>query len=163
MLQKLIPFEWGKSSLLSKRDEGDPFARLHREVEKVFEDFGQMAPMRWSGEGMSMDFKLDVAETDKEMRITAELPGVDEKDVDVTLNGDVLTIKGEKKMEKEDKGDNYYVAERSYGAFARTLRLPYEVKEKDVDAKFEKGVLTVILPKPEEARTEARKIAIKTH
>ena len=163
MLQNLIPFEWGRFSPLAKRREDDPFARLHHEIEKVFEDFPKMAPLRWPGEGVEVGFKLDVSETEKEMILTAELPGVDEKDIDITLSGDVLTIKGEKKMEKERKGDNYYVSERTYGAFARTLRLPYAVKEKDIDAKFESGVLTVVLPKPEEARTESKKIAIKAH
>ena len=163
MLQNLIPFEWGRFAPGTKRHEGDPFARLHKEIEKVFEDFPKMTPMRWPGGDAEIGFKLDVSETDKEMILTAELPGVEEKDIDITLAGDVLTVKGEKKMESERKDDNCYVAERSYGAFARTLRLPYAVKEKDVDAKFKDGVLTVVLPKPEEARTESKKIAIKAH
>ena len=137
--------------------------RLHQEIEKVFEDFTKVAPMRWPGDGAGVDFKLDVSETDKEMRLTAELPGVDEKDIDITLSGDVLTIKGEKKMEEERKDEDYYVVERSYGAFARSLRLPYTVAEKDIDAKFADGVLTVVLPKPKEAQSETRKIAIKAH
>ncbi len=163
MLQNLLPFEWGRFPPLTTRREDDPFARLHREIEKVFEDFPKMTPMRWPGEDVEVGFKLDMSETEKEMILTAELPGVDEKDIDITLSGDVLTVKGEKKMESERKGDNYYVAERTYGAFARTLRLPYAVKEKDIDAKFESGVLTIVLPKPEEARTESKKIAIKAH
>ena len=163
MLQNLLPFEWGRFSPSVKRREDDPFARLHQEIEKVFEGFPKMTLARWPGEGAEVGFKLDMSETEKEIILTAELPGVDEKDLDITLAGDVLTVKGEKKMETERKGDNYYVAERAYGAFARTLRLPYAVKEKDVDAKFADGVLTIVLPKPEEARTETKKIAIKAH
>lgn len=161
MFQSLIPFEWGGSSLLPKRRRDDPFARLHQEVEKVFEDFGRMTPMRWPGNGDMADFKIDMSETDKEIRVTAELPGVDEKDVEVTLSGDLLTIKGEKKVEEERKKENCHVVERAYGAFERTFRLPYEVAEKDIAAEFDKGVLKIVLPKPAEARVETKKIAVK--
>jgi HSP20 family protein len=162
MFPSLIPFEWGGSSLLPKRRGYDPFARLHQEVEKVFEDFGRMMPMRWPGDGEMADFKIDMSETDKEIRVTAELPGVEEKDVEVTLSGDLLTIKGEKKLEEERKKENYHVVERSYGAFERTFRLPYEVEEKDIAAEFDKGVLRIVLPKPAEARAETKKIEVKT-
>ncbi|MBM3733140.1 MAG: Hsp20/alpha crystallin family protein [Acidimicrobiia bacterium] len=161
MFQSLIPFEWGGSSLPSKRRGHDPFSRLHEEVEKVFENFGRLAPMRWPGNGEMADFKIDMSETDKELRITAELPGVDEKDVEVTLHGDLLTIKCEKKVEEERKKENYHVVERSYGAFERTFRLPYEVGEKDVSAEFDKSVLKVVLPKPAEVRSETKKISVK--
>ena len=161
MFQSLIPFEWGGSSLLAKRRSQDPFARLHQEVEKVFENFGRMTPLRWPGDGEMSDFKIDMSETDKEIRITAELRGVDEKDFEVTLSGDLLTIKGEKKVEEERKKENTRVVERAYGAFERTFRLPYEVAEKDIAAEFDKGVLKIVLPKPVEARTETKKIAVK--
>ena len=159
MFQSLIP--WGGTSLLAKRRGYDPFASLHQEVEKVFEDFGRLTPMRWPGAGEMADFKIDLSETDKDIRVTAELPGVDEKDVEVTLSGDLLTIKGEKKVEEERKKEDYHVVERSYGAFERTFRLPYAVAEKDIAAEFDKGVLKVVLPKPAEARAETKKIAVK--
>jgi len=161
MFQSLIPFEWGGSSLPSKRRGHDPFARLHEEVEKAFESFGRLPAMRWPGNGEMADFKIDMSETEKEFRITAELPGVEEKDVDVTLRGDLLTIKGEKKIEEERKKEDYRVVERSYGVFERTFRLPYEVAEEDVAAEFDKGVLKIVLPKPAEVRSETKKIAVK--
>ena len=148
--------------MLPKRRSQDPFARLHQEVERVFEDFGRMTPMRWPGNGEMADFKIDMSETDKEIRVTAELPGVDEKDVEVTLSGDLLTIKGEKKVEEERKKEDCYVVERAYGAFERTFRLPYEVAVKDLSAEFDKGVLKIVLPKPAEVRAETKKIEVKT-
>jgi HSP20 family protein len=95
------------------------------------------------------------------MILTAELAGVTGKDVEVSLAGDVLTIKGEKKTEtKEKKGDSYYT-ERSFGSFSRSLRLPFEVKDEKVDAKFKDGVLTVRLPKPAEMQKAVRKVDVK--
>ena len=95
------------------------------------------------------------------MKVTAELPGVDEKDVEVTLTDDLLTIKGEKKREQEKKEEAYHAVERSYGSFARSLRLPFAVDQSKVDAKFKKGVLTITMPKPPEAQKSAKKIEIK--
>jgi HSP20 family protein len=105
---------------------------------------------------------VDVAETDKEIVITAELPGLDEKDLDVTLAGDVLTIKGEKKAEREQKnGDSYYV-ERRFGTFSRSLRLPFVADDEKIEAKYDKGVLTVRVPKPAEVQQSVRRIEVKS-
>ena len=93
--------------------------------------------------------------------VEAELPGVDEKDVSVTLANGVLTIKGEKKSEKEEKSDNYYLAERSFGSFERSIRLPDTVDDAKVEAKFDKGVLKVTAAKKPEAVKAERKIEIK--
>jgi len=92
---------------------------------------------------------------------TAELPGVDEKDVDVTLADGVLTIRGEKKTERDEKDKNWPVVERSYGSFSRTISLPFDVDPAKVDAKFEKGVLRIHLPKPVEVAKKQQKIEIK--
>jgi len=105
---------------------------------------------------------VNVSETGRELQITAELPGLDEQDVEVTLNRDSLTIRGEKRNEFEDKGRDYYRMERSYGSFHRTIPLPGEVDTEKVDARFNKGVLTVTLPKLPEHRLGSRKIQIKT-
>jgi HSP20 family protein len=106
--------------------------------------------------------ELDVRENATSIAVEAELPGVEEKDISVTLANGVLTIKGEKKQEKEEKGENFYVSERSYGSFERSLRLPDSVDETKVDAKFENGVLKVTAAKKPEAVKVERKIAIKS-
>ena len=104
---------------------------------------------------------LDVRENTTSITVEAELPGVDEKDVTVTLANGLLTIKGAKKQEKEEKTDNYYVAERSFGSFARSIRLPDTVDEGKVEAKFDKGVLRITAAKKPEAVKAERRIEIK--
>lgn len=106
--------------------------------------------------------KIDVSETDKEVVVTAEIPGANEKDVEVTLTKDSLTIHGEKKVEKEEKKKNYYRMERSYGSFRRMIALPCEVDESKVEAVFQHGVLKVTLPKTAEVQKSTRKIEVKT-
>ena len=95
------------------------------------------------------------------MVITAEMPGLDEKDFQITVSGDVLTIKGEKKIEHEEKNGNGYHRERRYGAFSRSLRLPFDVKDEQIDASYQKGVLTVRVPKPADAQKAVRQIEVK--
>jgi HSP20 family protein len=97
---------------------------------------------------------VDVSENDKEIIVKAELPGLAAEDLDISLSRGVLTIKGEKKFEEEEKKDNYHRIERSYGAFARSITLPSEVKEDQITAKCDKGVLTVTLPKEEASKTK---------
>jgi HSP20 family protein len=158
-LRSLVPFSFGG---LTRRGD-DPFVSLHREIDRLFDDFSRGVPMmRWPSMDGGVDLRVDVSETDKEIKVTAELPGVDEKDIQVTLVGDLLTIKGEKKAEQERKEENYRIIERSYGSFARSLRLPYAVEEKKVQAEFKKGVLTITLPKPAEVQASAKKIEVKT-
>jgi len=104
---------------------------------------------------------VDVAETEKEFQITAELPGIDEKNLDVTVSNGVLTIKGEKQEEKEEKKKDYYMRERSFGSFERTFQVPDGVDSDKIEAGFKKGVLTVTLPKSAEAQKSEKKIAVK--
>jgi HSP20 family protein len=140
----------------------DPFRTLFQEVQKTFEDFSRRSPFaRFSPDLLSP--KIDVAESKGAIDITAELPGVDEKDVDVTLADDVLTIRGEKKFEREeqDNDKNWYVVERSYGSFSRAILLPFEPDATKVEAKFDKGVLRIHLPKSEEVTKKEQKIEIK--
>lgn len=103
---------------------------------------------------------IDVRETDKELVVEAELPGMDEKDVSVTLSNGVLTLKGEKKSEREEKKDNYHVSERSYGSFQRSFELGDAVDPDKVQASFEKGVLKVTLAKRPETAKAAKQIPI---
>src|SRR5215212_6564349 len=155
----LSPFGFGG---VGERGAGsDPFLSLHREMNRLFDDvlrgtFG--APSRegqGSQSGMLMP-RIDVSETEKELKICAELPGVTEKDVEVTLNDDVLTIRGEKKFERTNEQENYHFVERSYGTFQRSLRVPYPVEPEQVQARVEHGVLTVTLPKAEQQQRSRR-------
>ncbi len=145
---------------LKRRENEVPMVSLQREVNKLFDDFfGRdffVEPFRGAGEWLPA---LDVAETDESVIVKAELPGLSPKDVGVTLNGDVLTIKGEKRQDKEEKTRSYHRVERSYGAFERSVRLPAIVKQDKIEATFKNGVLSVSLPKSEEAR--ARTVNIK--
>lgn len=104
--------------------------------------------------------QLDVHETSNEITIEAELPGVDEKDVTVTLANGILTVKGEKKAEREETKKNYYVSERSYGSFERSVRLPPSIDEGKISAQFDKGVLKITASKRPEAAASERKIEI---
>jgi HSP20 family protein len=106
--------------------------------------------------------QVDVNEDEKQIKVTAELPGMDEKDIDVALSGNSLTIKGEKQEETEDKGRNYYRSERRYGSFHRVIPLSAEVDQDKAKADFKNGVLRITLPKTGEARKRRKKIDVKT-
>lgn len=103
---------------------------------------------------------FDISETDKEIHVKAELPGMDPNEIEITLTGDLLTIKGEKKEEKEEKGQNFHRRERRYGSFSRSFRLPVEVKADSINAGYKDGVLTVTMPKAEEEK--GRRIEVKS-
>jgi HSP20 family protein len=103
---------------------------------------------------------VDVVESDNEVKVIAELPGLDDKDIDVSLSDDTLTIKGEKKHENERKGRDYYRMERAWGSFSRSVALPCEVVSDKAEAVFDKGVLTISLPKSGEAAAKSRKIKV---
>ena len=131
---------------------GDPFLSLHREMNRLFDDVfrGAACPLTGSqgqGGGNFVNASMNVSETEKEIRITAELPGVTEQDIDISLDDDVLTIRGEKKFERTDDKENFHFVERSYGTFQRSLRLPFPMDPEQVQANFENGVLTVTVPK----------------
>jgi HSP20 family protein len=102
---------------------------------------------------------FDISENDKEYTLTAEMPGIDAKDLDITISDGILTVKGEKKREKEDKGENYHRVERSYGSFQRSFHIPEKVKTEKVDATFKDGILKLILEKDE--KSETKKITVK--
>lgn len=159
-ISNLIPF--GKKSVPVKREEENPFALLRREMDSLFDNFFRGFDMEpFEGRLGAFSPRIDVTENDKEIKISAELPGMDEKDIDVSLQNDLLTIRGEKKEEKEEKKKDYYSMERSYGSFCRTIPLPIEVETDKIDAKFKKGVLSITLPKTAKALAETKKIAVK--
>src|SRR5258706_2309458 len=132
----------------------DPFMTLRNQMDRLFDTFGT-----WPNETASdVTPRVDVSETDKEIDIDAELPGLEDKDIDVTLSGDTLTIRGEKKSEHEEKKKNYYVSERSYGSFSRSIQLPFDADPNNISAKFDKSVLHIAIPKPEHIAAKTSKI-----
>lgn len=151
-----------RTSVPERKDEiVNPFLQFRREMDRMFDDFfGEGGRFGLFTSGQDLVPVVDVADSDKEVIVTAELPGVKEEDIDVTLSGDVLTIKGEKKSEHEKKDGARHYVERSYGSFARSVRLPFEVKDEQIGTQFEKGVLTLRFPKPA-AQKSVRKIEVK--
>ena len=137
---------------------------LFREIEKTFDDFSRRSPLAGYFGDAAAAPKIDVSEGKDGIEVTAELPGVEEKDIDVTLSNDVLIIRGEKRSERDeaDKNKNWHLVERRYGLFSRSVTLPYQPDSDKVEAKFEKGVLRVRLPKPVEIANKERKITIRT-
>ncbi len=105
---------------------------------------------------------IDISEDDKSYKVTAELPGLDLKDIDVTVAGDTLVLKGEKRQEKEQQDKNYYFSERAYGTFQRSFELPASVDRDKIDADFSKGLLTITLPKTPVAQNQQKKIEVKS-
>jgi HSP20 family protein len=155
-----------KSSLPSLwRNQNWPgmFGSLHNEIDKVFHEFTSsvgLTPGQTNGNSF-MSPVINVAETDKVLEITAELPGVDQNDVDVTVTENRITIQAEKKADQEDKSKDYHLVERSYGKFMRSMSLPFSIDPDKVDAQFKNGILTVTLPKNPEVAAKAHKVKIK--
>lgn len=149
----------------ARRDDMlDPFVSLRREVDRMFDDFFNNSARGLRGTGndwRAVTPTIDLAEDEKELVVTAELPGLNEKDFEVTLSGDVLTIRGEKRAEQEEKKGGATYIERRFGSFARSIRLPFEVRDEKVDARYDKGVLTIRVPKPPEVQRVTRRIAVR--
>src|SRR5271166_6148587 len=153
--------------------EWRPFENLRREIDRLFENF-QVGSWRspfgrtafdlepfWRGEMRGKAPAVDVINKEKAYEITAELPGMDESNIDVKFSDGALTIKGEKKDEREEKKKDYYLSERRYGSFQRSFGVPDGVDTDKIDAQFKNGVLTVTLPKSADAQKSEKKIAIK--
>jgi HSP20 family protein len=151
-----------------------PLVSLRQEIDRLFEDFASsfsLFPLsrrlfeepvwRMPGVFAITTPAVDVAENERAFEITAELPGLAEKDIELTLSNDILTIKGEKSEEKEEKKKDYYLSERRYGSFQRSFRLPEGVDADKIEAAFKNGVLTITLPKTAEAQKKLRKIEVK--
>ena len=149
-----------------------PFLELRRATDRLFDDFfrGFGWPSAWSGTpgSLTADFprmewpRVNMSETDDEIRVTAELPGVDRDDLDVSITDDRITISGEKTDQEESSGRGYYRLERSYGSFQRSLYLPCEVETDRVEASFKNGILTVRLPKTAAAKERIKRIPVRT-
>jgi len=161
-MRDLIPWNRGRDLTARRSEEVNPFLTLHREMNRLFDDVFRGFDLTPFGSGRLLDRGLDwpnveVSETDKEVKVTAELPGLDEKDVQVELASGVLAIMGEKKTETEDK-DRLF-SERTYGHFER--RIPIDDVDQDkVSASFKNGVLTVTMAKAPQAQSKVKRIAI---
>ncbi len=165
-LRSLTP--WGKKTDVQTKSQAsnDPFSLFRSEMDRLFDNFLSDFPARGNltslrGSAFTTP-NIDISESDKEISISAELPGLDEKDFEVTLVDDVLTLKGEKKYEHEEKDGDRHYTERSYGSFSRSVRLPFSAAESDVNAEFEKGILKISIQKPEEIQSRVKKIEVKS-
>ncbi|HEY0853062.1 MAG TPA: Hsp20/alpha crystallin family protein [Bradyrhizobium sp.] len=158
MNKSLIPV--GTERTLARR-ESNPFSFLQQEIDRLFEGVSRGFPSFPAiiGAGTNLP-RMDVSETDKAIEIEAELPGLETKDVQINLADNVLTIRGEKKNEREEKNKDYHLVERSFGSFSRSVQLPQGVKPDDVSAEIAKGVLRVTVKKP--APAQSKQIEIKS-
>jgi HSP20 family protein len=157
MKDKLIP--WRSRSPQHEDDwTGHPFEMLHRELNNLFDTYYRGAGRPGRRTVLSAGFEL--SEADDEVQVKVELPGMDEKDIQVTIDENLLTIRGERKEQKETKKRNYHVSEMSYGGYSRTIPLPAEVDAGKAQARFKRGVLTLNLPKTEQAKAKRRQIPV---
>ena len=155
-------FPSGEKGLPAQREEYSPFSLFRSEMNRLFDNFFQGFDIEpFEKRYGAFHPNIDVTETDREIRVSAELPGMDNKDINVSLTKESLTITGEKKEEKEEKKKDYYRMERSYGSFSRTIPMPVEIDTDKAKALFKKGVLTITLPKTAKAIKEKKKISIK--
>ena len=146
-------------------EDTDPFQAMRREMNRLFDDafsgFGLPSVFGPALRQMPAAPKIDVSETDNEIQVTAEMPGIDQNDVEVLLEDDRLIIRGEKKEEREDKDRNYHVRERVQGAFSRTLPLPFAPDPNQVKAEFKDGVMNITIPKPQEVKQKQHRIEVQ--
>ena len=150
-LRSLVPSR--DAGMLMRPDFG--LFGLHREIDRLFSEFSQgLGP-----NGQQLVPNIEIAETDKAIEVTAEMPGLERKDVDISLEGNLLTIRAEKKVEAEQKDKNVHVSERAYGVFYRVLELPMAIDPATIQATMSNGVLKITIPKPPQA--EAKKIEVK--
>jgi len=164
-IRELVPWR-SRERELSRKNSGHPLTSLQSEMSRLFDSFFEgfdVGPFGKTGLLASANMpKVDVSETNDAVHVTAELPGMKEEDIEVTLSDGSLVIQGEKRAEKENKGQNYYRVERSYGKFHRSIPLPAEVDDKKVDASFQNGVLNIVLPKlGPSPSASAKKIAVR--
>lgn len=185
-IKKWVPWNWFKKEeedagrTVPVKREGsqiqggalaNPMQQFHQKIDAIFDqafrDFGRtpfgfdQPLLRRLPDGM-LKPTLDLGANDKEYTITVEIPGVDEKDVRLEIVNDTLTIRGEKKQEKEEKDKNYYRMERSYGSFQRVLSLPNDANQDDVKAIFKKGILTVTIPRRALPKADVKQIEVKS-
>ncbi|MEL7488483.1 MAG: Hsp20/alpha crystallin family protein [Pseudomonadota bacterium] len=161
-LNDLVPFRHRRRAPVRSKDD-NPFERMHEEMDRLFDDFlpqlaGDLDRDRRGGIMAS----IDLSESDDALELIADLPGLEEDDIAITLRDGALVIRGERKHEHEQKEKNYYRSERAYGSFCRRIALPCDVDEERTEAKFQRGVLTIHLPKSQSAKAKERKIEVRS-
>lgn len=168
-LSKWSPWNWfkheqpvGKGIDVGKGESLNPATRLHSEIDRMFGDWADLFGSRWpASSSLLLKPKVDIEESKDHYTISLEVPGVDEKQVHVQLDGDTLTIKGEKKQVHEEKKENYHCVERQYGAFQRVLSLPADADQEKVRANFKNGVLILTVAKQPVEKLTGRHIEIE--
>jgi HSP20 family protein len=182
-IKKLAPWNWfkkeqeqeGKMLPIRRRESNasysDPFLEIRQEIDRIFDNafrgfgFPSIGFGRERNPATQSNWlkpTLDIAASDQEYSISVELPGVDEKEVQLELDNDTLKIKGDKRQEKEKKEKNYYRMERSYGSFQRTLSLPEDADQDKINAVYKKGIMEITIPRKAIPKTEVKQIEIKT-
>jgi HSP20 family protein len=163
-IKDLIPWARKGETPEGKAGEPNPVAALQREMNQVFENFWSRFGKPFGGLdwpwGQS-EAKSDVVQTDNAVEISIELPGMEMKDIEVSVADDMLTVKGEKRIERQEEKKGYYLSERSYGAIYRAIPLPPGVDGGKAEASFKNGVLTIRLPQTPEAQAKVRRIEVK--
>jgi HSP20 family protein len=164
MIKNWLPSVWRSSESPLQTAGENPFYALQKEMSRVFDDFSRSFDLAPFGGGKirgAFSPSVDVTEGEKEITVRAELPGMEEKDIEVNLSADSLTIRGEKREEKEETGKDYWHKETNYGFFSRVIPLPEGLDTEKIDARMKNGVLTIALPKLETTILKGKKIAIK--
>ncbi|MDK2857173.1 MAG: hypothetical protein PWQ29_347 [Verrucomicrobiota bacterium] len=169
MVKNLIPWRKKREELSAAQRERDPFDLLRRQMNELFDGFfeefdnvpGVRSPLFGTRRGESATPRFEVSETEDDVVVKAELPGMNEKDIDVIIDNEQLTIRGEKKTENEKKKRNYTLSECFYGQFSRSIPLPAGIDREKAEAEFKRGVLTLTLPKTAAGRTKARRITVQ--
>lgn len=160
-IRSMLPWASPRRTMTRGERGGDPFLSLKREMDRVFENFWDRFERPFGMEPTAGFPRTDISETEDEIEVAMELPGIDEKDIDVSVSEDVITVRGEKKDEREEEKKGYYLSERSYGSFHRTIPIPPGVDADKAEARFRKGVLTITLPKTDDAKSKTRRIEVK--
>ena len=166
-LQKIAPFNWmkreneGGREFLPAARGNDPFSRMHREMDRMFEDFfGATRPASGS---VLLRPSVDIAESKKAYRISVEVPGIDPDQIDLRVEGDTLVISGEKRQESEDEDEGFHRIERSYGQFRRVLTLPEDADAEGIKADSKNGVLKIKVPRVKRSeQPSAKKVRIES-
>ena len=163
-IRDLIPWNWGKRQVPVRREQSQPLQSLQNDINRAFDSFWRGFDLPWPSTSSAWSISMpsvDVSESDKEIEVTAELPGIDEKDIDISLAEGVLTIRGEKKSEVEKKEKDYYLQERPFGSIERVVPLPDTIDLDSANATFKNGVLTVKLAKKLEAAAATKRITVR--
>ena len=168
-MNTLIPWKWGKKNVPVKREDSQPestsLLSLQRDMNRIFESFFQAFDSQPGSSSLGLTSGLfqpqvDLSDSATELKISVELPGLTEKDLDVSVSSDAVTIKGEKREEKEEHTNGYYRMERHYGSFHRTVAFPCGIEKDGAEASFKNGVLTIVLPKSEQSKVAVKKIPV---